>query len=711
LPILKKIFYLFRFFGFSWLWRRCVYTIKLRGGWFLVRTPAKKWEDLAAKDNAAKCSSGEALLLRLRADESFFFSTQDIVDARHLFIRLNAGSPRNAVQEADAVLDGCFRYFDFHRFQLGFPPDWSYNPFTESVFPRGHWSKTDDFRQGDIKGVWELNRCGFVFTLARAFSQTRQDKYAQAFWRLLEDWQENNPPNSGPNWKCGQEVSLRVMAWCFGLFVFLDHPETTPLRVSRLVQMLDASGERIAANISYAVQQKNNHGLSEAAGLWTIGVLFPELQRSKKWRTLGARLLEKQTLALFYNDGAFAQHSVVYHRLALHIWIWVLRLAEIHDVVFNPAVKSRLEQATRFLYQLHDKAGGEVPFYGLNDGSDILPLHPCGYHDFRPVLQAAHYQLFGARCCASGPWDELALWLYGLPALQAPVEKPVRENFQAREGGYYILRGDESHLFTRCARFKHRPGQADLLHVDLWWRGQNIATDAGVFSYNAPVPWDASLSETAFHNTVSVDGRGQMERLDRFIWLPWVKGTVTMERQAQHLTYWQGRHDGFQRLQAPVAYYRAIVRMPEDCWLIIDKVSSRTTHAYRLHWLFKDFSFSRQGDRSLKLHTAQGDYFVSCGEWTGQQLGSRLSRAEENSAPGWRSRYYYHREPALSLTLSCEANTALFWTMFSSKPATVSPEFYIDAGSWQVQLKLSHLQTLLQHIRLTGAFQDDMILC
>ena len=42
----------------------------------------------------------------------------------------------------------------------------------------------------------------------------------------------------------------------------------------------DAVAERIEKNIDYAYSQKNNHGMSEAIGLLTIGLLFPELQQS-----------------------------------------------------------------------------------------------------------------------------------------------------------------------------------------------------------------------------------------------------------------------------------------------------------------------------------------------------------------------------------------------------------------------------------------------
>src|SRR6185295_11415525 len=108
----------------------------------------------------------------------------------------------------------------------------------------------------------------------------------------VEDWRDNNPPQLGANWKCGQEISFRVMAWCFGLYGFLDAQSTTAQCVASLAQMIAISGARIEANLDYALSQHNNHGISEGLGLWTIGSLFPELRSAERWREKGRQVLE-----------------------------------------------------------------------------------------------------------------------------------------------------------------------------------------------------------------------------------------------------------------------------------------------------------------------------------------------------------------------------------------------------------------------------------
>jgi hypothetical protein len=81
--------------------------------------------------------------------------------------------------------------------------------------------------------------------------------------------------------------------------------------------------------------------------------------------------------------------------------------------------------------------------------------------------------------------------------------------------------GQDAWAVLRIAQFSSRPSHADQLHLDLWWRGLNIARDAGTYLYNAAPPWDNSLTTALVHNTVTLDGRDQFTRAGRFLYLDW----------------------------------------------------------------------------------------------------------------------------------------------------------------------------------------------
>lgn len=708
---------LLRFLGPSWLFYRLSYAAQRRLGYMRRQLPATMWDTQTLDtllQTPALADSEAYLAYRRSQAPPFFFAPHQREQYQSWFPLWDAGRP-SPVSLSDELDHGIFRYFGHIPLSAGFPPDWHTNLFN-GLRPSStlHWSQMDDFGHGDIKVIWELNRFGFTYMLVRAYWRTGDERHAEMFWSLLEDWRAHNPPHQGANWKCGQETSIRVMAWCFGLYGFLEACTSSARRVALLAQMIAVSGQRIAANIDYALSQRNNHGISEGAGLWTIGTLFPELRQAAQWREEGRRILEDQAQTLIYPDGSFSQHSVNYHRLMLHTYVWVMRLGKLCQQPFSDDLHARITQAAIWLYQIQDEISGRVPCYGNNDGSLILPLNTCDDQDYRPVIQAAHYLCHATRCYSDGPWDEDLLWLYGVDALHAPTDSPPRRDFQAHEGGYYTLRDSNGFAFLRCATFIHRPGHADMLHLDLWWRGQNIALDAGTYSYNAPSPWNNSLAHTAYHNTITVDETDQMERLSRFFWAPWVRSRLLHHKQLSSgkLTYWEGEHNGYARLSPPVRHRRGVIRLGHGWWLVLDGLTSTTQHTYRQHWLFPDASHTWDAlNGSLTLQTRAGPYYARMGILN--RIGcSSLVRADQHSPRGWRAPRYASREPALSVVLESQASTAMFWTLFgpqSSRLILHSDSITIETTHWTATIttQLDDSQVpLLTAISAAGMHQD-----
>lgn len=673
---------------------RLAYVALCRAGSFERRTPSGPWEawPLERLVGEGRLADPEAYLEYRRGKApAFFFGPANRPGYAAWFARWDAGGG-SPLEEAEDLAEGVMRYFAHRRVRAGYPPDWHANAVTGGRAPEDrHWSRVSDFGHGDIKLIWEPGRFSFAYALVRAYWRTGDERWAELFWQGVESWRQANPPHQGVHWKCGQEISFRVMAWCFGLYGFLDSPASTPARVAALAQMVAVSARRIEANLGYALSQKNNHGISEALGLWTAGILFPELRDAGRWRETGRAALERQGRELIYEDGAFSQHSVNYHRVMLHDFLWCLRLGDLHGEPFSAELRERVGRAVEFLWQIQDERTGRVPWYGQTDGALVLPLSNCDALDFRPVVQAGHYYRTGTRCWESGPWDEDLLWLFGPQAVEAPVEAPPRRELRAQAGGCHTLRASSGFAFVRCPVFRHRPGQADALHVDIWWRGQNVALDAGTYSYNAPAPWDNPLAHTAFHNTVTVDGLDQMERAGRFVWLPWLRATVQREcrSQAGHVAYWEGEHDGYARLRPPVTHRRAVVRLGEEHWVVLDRLESAGTHRYRLHWLLPDLPHTWNPDAGrLEADTPEGRYRVSLGTADGHGAVS-LVRADPATPRGWRAPYYSERVPALSVDLTVEGAVARLWTVLGPGADVVADgdALRVAAGGWQASVR------------------------
>ena len=709
---------LWQHLGPEWLAYRLSYAARMRTGALRRKMPAAAWEDQPLAGFLTDQALAEPLSYKeYRRNEAppFFFSVSHRAEYQPLFALWDTERD-TPVRISEDIQLGRLRYFESTTVEAGFPPHWHSNPLTGDRTPDSHhWSEIGDFDYGDLKIIWEPSRFSFVYALVRAYWRTGNEQYAEIFWRLVADWREHNSPQLGANWKCGQEISFRVMAWCFGLYGFLDAAGTPAEQVAQLAQMIAVSGVRIHANLDYALSQQSNHGISEGVGLFTIGALFPEFRLAEQWKETGQRVLETLGKELIYDDGAFSQHSANYHRLMLHDYLWALRLGEVLGQPFSVELQERVSKAGEFLYQLQDDNGGQVPNYGQNDGALLLPLSNCGYHDFRPVIQSAHYLAERTRCYSAGPWDEDLLWLFGPEALAAPVAKKVRADFKAEQAGCYTLRSEESFAFARCSMFQHRPSQADLLHLDLWWRGQNIALDAGTFSYNAPPPWDNPLARTAYHNTVGVDGLDQMDRAGRFLWLPWAKGRVRSSNRTAngHLAYWEGAHDGYERLDDPVCHRRAILQVSTH-WLVIDQLASTGEHEYRLHWLLLDAPYeSDDKDMRLKLETSKGFYFMQVSASSSKSEWS-LVRADEASPRGWRAPCYNTREPALSLAVTARANTMKFCTLFGPQPCWLSLSelaIQLHTDKWQATIEFraeNRQSSFVNSVLVDGVVTDQL---
>lgn len=700
--------------GPRWVGFRAAYAAQMRLGLLERATPPRPWAEspLAALVADPALADPAAYLARRRAEPAPLDAAA-LPAPQIAFAAWDAAAepPHAQVEE---LRRGELRLFGGPARHVGLPPAWGRSALTGAGPPAHlHWSRIGDFGHGDIKLIWEPSRFAWAFALARAYARDGDDAHAELFWSLFEDWLAHCPPHTGPNWKCGQETSLRLIACAFAAQVFLHSPATTPGRAARLAELAVVSAERVEANLGYALSQRNNHGVSEAAGLLTAGALFPELRGAAGWEARGRALLERLADELIAADGSFSQHSANYQRLAVQAFSWAIAVARRQGRPLGDGLCARVGRAALLLYQIQDEGTGRLPRYGNDDGALALPLSGCRPADYRPALQAAAYLTGGVRWYPPGPWDEELLWLAGPGALAAPLAPPPRRDLRAEQGGLYTLRGAEGFAFTHCGRFRDRPGHADLLHLDLWWRGQNVACDAGTYSYNAPEPWDASFGETARHNTVTVDGLSQMERAGRFLWLPWARGEAAPPRVSARgrLALWEGRHDGYGRLAPPVAHRRAVLRIADAAWLVVDRLESAGEHAYALHWNMPDWPYAWDGAGAVDMETPAGPYSLRCGV-IGAGGAATLVRAGPDGPRGWRSEAYGTRAPALSLELEARGAALGFWSLLGPGP----PELLRDGGllvargpGWQALVALgSGAEPLVRSAVLGGAHEDRL---
>ena len=585
-------------------------------------------------------------------------------DRDQLVQTLGDEGQQTLLAQAEEIMAGKFRIFGGEPVELKLTFD----------LPLHHWT---DYETGkvraqhaaplqDIKFIWEPARFGWAYTLGRAYHLTQNEIYAETFWRYFETFTDFNPPNMGPHWMNGQEVAIRLMALVWAGQVFKTPPigggEILPLsggktgaassaeRCARLAESIAAHASRIPPTLLYARAQNNNHLVTEAAALYTAGLALPDHSQASRWRMLGWRWLNWAFRHQLSSYGEYIQHSTNYHRVMLQVALWV---HAIKDVDWPALTQQSLGRATHWLFSLLDPASGRTPNLGANDGALILPLATTPFDDFRPTVQAAARAFLRFQLPA-GIWDEMSLWL-GLEAHEKTYDSSL-----------YLadhLHGRESWAYLRASTFPSRLGHMDQLHFDLWWRGMNVAQDAGTYLYNADPLWDNPLVSGRIHNTVTIDSHDQMTRGGRFMTLDWfpayTKSVVPVDETV--LGQVTGHHDGY-----PGVYHgRSVTVYVDEHWLIEDKLVSNETHTYRLHWLLPDWEWEVEDQEQrvvVNLESPQGrvvlvlsaePQFADFHSLVSIVRAGELVYGKRKVQPfeGWFSPTYGEKYPALSLVL------------------------------------------------------------
>src|SRR5690606_31313300 len=102
---------------------------------------------------------------------------------------------------------------------IGFDDEWTLHPISKYRYTKEHWTKQPIYSAaiGDIKYVWEKSKFSYIMYLIRNDACNEED-HSDFVFREISRWIDANPPNTGPNYICSQEISIRLLNWSFALF-------------------------------------------------------------------------------------------------------------------------------------------------------------------------------------------------------------------------------------------------------------------------------------------------------------------------------------------------------------------------------------------------------------------------------------------------------------------------------------------------------------
>ncbi|MFN0111090.1 MAG: alginate lyase family protein [Blastocatellia bacterium] len=673
-----------------------------------------------------------SILQRIKSSgvQTFFPSLAHRSEIAALMATRFAEQRESIIVQADKVLAEKFDLLGYIGLKFGSPIDWHFEPVSKKRTSLAHWSKIDFLNPavaGDKKVTWELNRHQFFVNLGQAYWMTGDEKYAEAFVALASSWMDANPPGRGINWASSLEVAFRAISWLWAVHLFAGSPRLTSEFTVRLFKFLTLFGRHVEKYLSLYFSP-NTHLTGEALSLFYLGVALPELKQAESWRSLGLKVLQNQLHTQIRGDGVYFEQASYYHRYTADFYTHLLVLGRASRTALSPELEPMLANLLDHLMWI-TRPDGSTSLVGDDDGGRLVMLGTRRANDLRDTLAT------GAAIVGRSDWKFVAgeaavetLWLLGPKGLaqfdEIKAELPAKLTQSFGESGYVVMRdgwlSESGYLLMDCGPHGSLGcghAHADALSLEFAAGGVQWLTDSGTLTYTGKAEWRNYFRSTAAHNTAEVDGQSQSVASGPFSWSHIAESKLGEVIATEHIGYFSGSHNGYERLADPVKHARetlfikSSVESPMPSYLIVrDKFTAREQHRYSLNYHFSpECKASTQGDQ---IHAALR---TNCGTKKAglamTSFGTSELRAEVRQS--WVSRCYGHCEVApMASLIATGKGTQSFATLViptsTEKPVTFSRLSVSEHGEGGFIASLGNTQdTILigdQASRLSSGF-------
>ena len=516
-------------------------------------------------------------LAEWRSSEPTFF-----IDFEQVKIeKYSEGALKELRDNVKRIHQGEIQFFSHEWIRVN---DWFTHPVSGYVYPKVHFTEIEDFseKNGDIKYAWEKARFSWIYTLIRYQKQSGENQ-SKFIFQQIENFIDENPLNIGPQYKCSQEMSLRVFNWTFALFFYRYDEALTEGLYTKIMNSISGHYHHIYHNINFSrIAVRNNHAITETLGLYLISKWYPFLPNALRWGKKGKEWFEEEIEYQLYDDGGFLQYSHNYHRVVVQLLTWALLQAKKENISYKAIVEERAKATYRFLDLLLQKENGWLPNYGQNDGALFFPLNGNQFRDYRPQLEALGRVL---DLSWSKEAYEDADW-YGALKTKTFNKDAEVGTFSFNSYGQYIIKEVNCLTVINNPKYVNRPAQSDQLHLDIHVNGRNVLFDPGTYKYNTEKKYIEFFFGTRGHNTVQVGIANQMLKGSRFIWYNWVRNVSNELLEKDNCYEFNGWFDGFENETGGVNVQRKVIKQKNRLsWIITDTVIGNLKgNAMTVHW-------------------------------------------------------------------------------------------------------------------------------
>ena len=380
--------------------------------------------------------------------------------------------------------------------------EWQHNPYWETE-KDGEWA-------------WALHRQPFWMSMAWAYRASGDEKYALAWRRQMMSWIDMNPRDTRYDYDWGKRFTLDSsrrhpvkfeggkvwpnpvhpeMSWAWRridagkrgiqfpvlLLNFINSPHFTPGLLITVLNSIHEHGEFLANN-PFRPFTRDNHGLYEAEGSASLGILFPEFKSAKLWRDRSFDLLQEEIKKELRPDGLQVENVMSYQMGCLRIFTDSYMLAK------------------------KNKLNAFPPWYMTKIRKLVSAIELVSFPDGR----APHFGDLGASISTN---NALKSWFRHFGMERRPHH--AQASIALRWSGMFNIRSNwtenASMLLMRCGPSYNAHSHKDAGTFSLFAGGRILLPDSGCFTYTGikdTIPTDPDrryFQGTSAHNTLTLD--------------------------------------------------------------------------------------------------------------------------------------------------------------------------------------------------------------
>jgi hypothetical protein len=552
---------------------------------------------------------------------------------------------QGTIQAANELLQNVWDVPRYAPVRLPASPTWSENPYDVD-----YWR-------------FEFYSLRPTLNLLYAFRTTGDAVYAKRLVNLDMSFIAAEPKSPWA-WKDPHAVAFRCMSLIDTWWKLRQAHALSESASTAILQELEKTGAFLADPNHY--QTGENHGTNEAAALYNLAVAFPSLPNAQQWKQLAMDRFEWQLQGIIDADGQLIENAPYYDFYTLEkywdIYDYMLAQRQPRPAGMSSKLASMINFASYIL-----QPNSQVPLLGASLEETI------NYHGVYIGM-------------ANSDPNFLYVLTHGAKGSAPPVDSKffpaslltvMRSGWPS--GAAYA---DSTYLTFNLGRYRTAHSDLDAMGITLYGDGGDLLTDPGLYTYVAG-PYHNYFHGTESHNTVTVDGRSQVQG----------NGEAGPLVSKDGITYQAGESS----LYAGVQHRRLVMMLDPDHVLVVDQLDSASVHTYRqLFHLFPSAQLQRSG------LTVSGIGGAPRREVTIQQLQPQgisesvvINRRGQNPA-GLCSDAYGQLSPCYQVSYAIRGRRATFMTLLTiGQPQQAGFSINVDKGGVAVTLGTRRLTIAL----------------